>query len=123
MRVLSKFLRDESGFVLSSEMVLVGTLGVVGATVGLSAAARSVNDELTEMAFAIRSLDQSYSYQGFSSGTAWTAGSEYTQPPVEESLAALREQIERDREAVERGAPEDPSEEETPRRRRRPRTP
>lgn len=101
MRLWNALLRDETGFVLSSEVALVGTLGVLGATVGLSAAASAVNDELAEMAFAFRSLDQSYSYQGTSSGSAWTAGSAYQQPPVEESLARLREKIAADQERME----------------------
>lgn len=89
MRTLHELWRDESGAVLSAEVVLLGTLGVIGATVGLSALSKSVNDELTELAFAIRSLDQSYGYEGMKGCRAWTAGSSYVQQPVEESLAEL----------------------------------
>lgn len=74
MRTLHELWRDESGAVLSAEVVLLGTLGVIGATVGLSALSKSVNDELTELAFAIRSLDQSYGYEGMKGCRAWTAG-------------------------------------------------
>ncbi len=103
MSLWNAFFTDESGFVVSSEAILVGTVGVVGATVGLSAASKAINDELAEAAFAIRSLNQSYSFQGTSSPNAWTAGSQYTQPPVDESLKQLRQQIERDQ---RQGSPE-----------------
>ncbi|QDU36188.1 hypothetical protein Mal4_04720 [Maioricimonas rarisocia] len=89
MQTLRELWRDECGAVLSAEVVLLGTLGVIGATVGLSALSKSVNDELTELAFAVRSLDQSYGYKGMKGCGSWTAGSCYTQPPVEESLAEL----------------------------------
>ena len=47
MNIFTRFLQDERGFVLSAEAVLLGTVGVIGATVGLGAVAESVNDELT----------------------------------------------------------------------------
>jgi hypothetical protein len=102
MHALKALWFDESGFVLSAEAVAVGTLGVVGAAVGAGAVARSVNAELEETAFALRSLDQSYSIPGQKIGNAFTAGSAFTQKPVAESHAELRKQIERDRAAEEK---------------------
>lgn len=101
MRCFNLLTADEAGFVLSSELVLLGTLGVIGATVGLSAAARSVNEELTELAFAFRSLDQSYHVEGTRSCRAWTAGSEFIQQDKEESIAELCASIEADEEILE----------------------
>jgi hypothetical protein len=83
--------RDDSGLVLSAETVLLGTLGVIGATVGLSMASSAVNDELTETAFAIRALDQSYAVNGRMGTGAYVAGSRFTQRPVAESHAALQQ--------------------------------
>ncbi len=94
MNLFTQLLRDEYGFVLSAEMALLGTVGVIGAAVGMSAVAKSVNDELTEVAMAFRSLDQSYQIAGASGCGACTAGSCYTQPPVEESLRKLSAEIE-----------------------------
>lgn len=102
MRALKALWIDESGFVLSAELVAVGTLGVVGAAVGAGAVARSVNAELEETAFALRSLDQSYSIPGQKIGNAFVAGSSFTQKPVAVSHAELRKQIERDRAAEEK---------------------
>ncbi len=95
MNLFMQLLRDECGFVLSAESVLLGTVGVIGATVGISAVARSVNDELTDVAMAIRSLDQSYRIEGISGCGACVAGSCYEQRPVKESLRELREEVER----------------------------
>jgi len=93
---------DESGMILSAEAALLGTVGIVGATVGLSAARHSVNEELKEMAFAFRSLDQSFAFQGEKSEFAWTAGSSYRQPPIADSHQELREQIERQEKKADR---------------------
>ena len=94
--LLNDLWRDDTGAVLSSELVLVGTLGVVGATVGLNAISTAVNEELEDVAFAIRSLDQSYEIRGVKGCGAWTAGSVFHQEPVKESLRELDAQIDRD---------------------------
>ncbi|HVJ87723.1 MAG TPA: hypothetical protein VM452_18825 [Caulifigura sp.] len=101
MRTLKALWRDESGLVLSAEAVAVGTLGVVGAAVGAGAVARSVNAELEETAFALRSLDQSFSIPEQRSHGAFVAGSSFTQKPVKEAHEELRKQIEHDRAAEE----------------------
>ncbi|QDT39165.1 hypothetical protein [Stratiformator vulcanicus] len=90
MRILKDLWSDDAGVLLSAEAVVLGTVGVVGATVGLNMMANSINAELKETAFAIRSLDQSYHVEGHATSTAWTAASGYTQPPVEKSLRELR---------------------------------
>jgi len=89
MRLFHALWHDEAGAVLTAEMVLVGSVAVLGATVGLSTVATAVNEELKEFGYAIRSLDQSYGFVGQSSCRAWTAGSYYTQPRVEVALAEL----------------------------------
>lgn len=81
--------KDEAGAVLTAEVVLVGTVAVLGAVVGLNAASTAVDEELKEFASAIRSLDQSYAYLGHQSCRAWSAGSYYRQPDVEQSLSEL----------------------------------
>jgi Flp pilus assembly pilin Flp len=89
MQIIRELWRDDSGAVLTAEVVLVGTIAVLGATVGLTTVATAVNEELKEVGFAIRSLDQSYGYVGQSSCRAWTAGSYYIQQPVDVSLREL----------------------------------
>jgi hypothetical protein len=89
MQLLNALWHDEAGAVLTAETVLVGSVAVLGATVGLSTVSTAVNEELKEFGYAIRSLDQSYGFVGQSSCRAWTAGSYYTQPRVEVALAEL----------------------------------
>ncbi len=94
--------QDQTGAVVSAELVLLATLGVVGAVVGLKAASRAVNEELLDVACALRSLDQSYCYSGFRSCGAWSAGSRFVQEPAEKSVAQLRRWAERERQRLER---------------------
>lgn len=89
MKFMRDLWRDDGGAVLTAEAVLVGSVAVLGVTVGLSTVATAVNEELKEFSYAIRSLDQSYGFVGQSSCRAWTAGSYYTQPKVEVALAEL----------------------------------
>lgn len=89
MHLFSRLWKDEHGILLSAEAVVVGTVAVVGLTAGLSVVAKSVNEELQDVAFAIRSLDQSYSIPGQKSCGAMTAGSSFKQEPVEKSLDEL----------------------------------
>lgn len=97
MNLLNALWRDECGYVMSAEAAMLGTVGVLGATVGLNMAGTAVNDEMTEMAYSFRSLDQSYAYQGTCSCRAWTAGSCYIQPPVNQSIQELCAAYEPDR--------------------------
>lgn len=90
MSLWREFWKDESGAVVSTELVAVGTVAVVGGTVGLNQVRTSLNGELQEMAFSVRSLNQSYAVAGQASCRAWTAGSCYVQPDAEQSIAELR---------------------------------
>ena len=94
MNLLNNFWRDEAGLVMSAELVMLGTVGILGATVGLSAASTAINDEMVEFSHAIRSLDQSYHIEGHQSCRAWSASSSYRQQDVAASIAYLCGQIE-----------------------------
>ena len=94
MNLFAKLWHDEAGLLLSAEAVVVGTVAVVGLTTGLTVVAKSVNEELQD-AFAIRSLDQSYSIPAIEGCGAKTAGSSFQQEPVKESLAELTVVIEK----------------------------
>jgi hypothetical protein len=58
---------DEAGVILSAELVLVGTILVVGMIVGLVELQCSVVDELNDLGEAIGSVNQSYIYSGVAS--------------------------------------------------------
>ena len=55
---------DEAGVILSAEIVLVGTILVIGMIVGLVELQCSVVDELNDLGEAIGSINQSYQYTG-----------------------------------------------------------
>ena len=55
---------DEAGVILSAELVLVGSILVVGMIVGLVELQCSVVDELNDLGDAIGAVNQSYAYSG-----------------------------------------------------------
>ena len=63
--MLRKLFSDESGVIISAELVLVLTVAVLAMVVGLSEIAVAVNTELNDLSNAIGALDQSYSFTGF----------------------------------------------------------
>ncbi len=95
MRLVSKLWHDEAGILLSAEAVVVGTVAVVGLTAGMSVVATSVNEELRDVGYAIRSLDQSYTIPAQKGCGAMTAGSSFKQAPVKESLNKLEQVFEK----------------------------
>jgi len=80
---------DESGSVLTAETALLGTIGVVGAGVGLHMAGDSLDQELRDVSRSIRHLDQSYEVAGFQGCRSQTAGSSFHQEDVKNSLHRL----------------------------------
>ncbi len=85
--MLKNFWNDENGFVISAELVLVLTIAVIGIIVGLSHVAMAVNSELSDIAQAIGSLDQSFGVSGYSCctvnsiPTAFSASSNFDDAP------------------------------------------
>ncbi len=67
--MLMNLLNDESGVIISAELTLVLTIGVLAMIVGLSEVAVAVNTELNDVSNAIGSLSQSYCYTGFYSSS------------------------------------------------------
>jgi hypothetical protein len=68
------FLRNEDGFLLSSEALLIATITIIGLIVGLVAIRDSVVQELGDFGQAIGLLNQSYTYTGVSDLTSMTWG-------------------------------------------------
>lgn len=62
--LLTKLFRDEAGFVVSSELILVATIGVISLVVGLAEISHGVNQELEDVGSAVGSFQQSYIYRG-----------------------------------------------------------
>ena len=75
MHLFTHLLEDEAGFVVSSELVLVATLLVLGMIVGLSEVRNSVVQELTDLGQTFGTVNQSYSFNGVAGHVSSTAGS------------------------------------------------
>ncbi|MCR9200093.1 MAG: hypothetical protein NXI04_15770 [Planctomycetaceae bacterium] len=90
MNLVQRFWSDEDGVILSMETVLLGTIGVLGLTTGLSFLASAVNAELEDLGSAIRGVDQSFAVEGGQNCAGSTAGSSYQQMSVQETLLDMR---------------------------------
>ena len=75
--MLRQLWNDEAGFIISSELILVATILVIGMIVGLSQVQTAVVQELADVASAIGHLNQSYGFRGFSGCKAVTLGSTF----------------------------------------------
>ena len=83
--MLKNLWNNESGFILSAELVLVLTIGVIGVITGLAHIQLALVQELNDVAGAIGSIDQSFNFVGFkccegkNTGklTSATAGSQF----------------------------------------------
>ncbi len=60
MNILTALKNDENGFIVSAELVLVGTILVLGMIVGLTELSYGVNEELEDVGSAIGSINQTY---------------------------------------------------------------
>lgn len=73
--LLIAFIRDEAGFIISAELVLVATIAVLSMVVGLSEIAHAVNQELEDVASAFGALNQTFRYSGLDGHSGGLAGS------------------------------------------------
>jgi len=78
MRMLRRIWKDESGFVVSTELVLIATILVIGMITGLVSVRDQVVQELEDVAVAIGNINQSYEYYGLTGCAAATSGSDFT---------------------------------------------
>ena len=74
MSLIKRLWKDEAGFVVSTELILVATLVVIGMVVGLSTVRDSVTNELADVAGAIDDVNQSYSIEGVQGHAVAIAG-------------------------------------------------
>ncbi len=62
MNLINTLKNDENGFVVSAELVLVGTILVLGMIVGLTELSFNVNQELEDVGSGIGAINQTYYY-------------------------------------------------------------
>lgn len=62
--MVRSFWNDESGFLVSAELVLISTILIIGLVVGLIEIEGAILHELNDVGEAIGSLNQSFSFPG-----------------------------------------------------------
>lgn len=78
MSLIKRLWRDDAGFVVSMELVMVATIAVLGLVVGMTAIRDATISELSDVAGAFQDLNQSYVWRGVQGHSAATSGSDYT---------------------------------------------
>ena len=73
--LFNNLMNDEAGFIVSAELVIIATVGVLAMIVGLSEVAMNVNHELEDVGSAFGSLNQSVHVQGTAGHYANVGGS------------------------------------------------
>ncbi|MEK6259246.1 MAG: hypothetical protein AABP62_11580 [Planctomycetota bacterium] len=79
----NELVENESGVILSAELILIVTIAVLGIVTGLACLQQAIVNELRDVALAFTGLDQSYatpSYRGcwkWGGRTSWSAGSSF----------------------------------------------
>lgn len=73
--MLLQLVHDDRGFVVSSELVLVATIVVIGMVAGLTTVRDQTIQELADVADAVSEVRQSYSYSGATAHASSSAGS------------------------------------------------
>lgn len=63
--MLRNFRKDESGFLVSTELVFIATICVIGLVTGLVEIQAAVIGELNDVGDAIGALNQSFFFSGF----------------------------------------------------------
>ena len=77
MNILNALKNDENGFVVSAELVLVGTILVLGMIVGLTELSYGVNEELEDLGSGIGAINQTYYFTLGSGRKGTVVGSTY----------------------------------------------
>jgi Flp pilus assembly pilin Flp len=77
--MLRAFWKDEAGFIISTELVLVATICVIGLITGLVEVQYSLVGELNDVSESVGALNQTYTITGF---TAYKTGTGNVKGPV-----------------------------------------
>ncbi len=75
--LMAQLTNDETGFIVSAELVLVATIAVLSMVVGLSEVSHNINQELEDVGSAFGSINQSFSVSGLEGYEGWISGSSF----------------------------------------------
>lgn len=67
-RLAIQLFRDEVGVVVTAEIIIITTVGLLSLIAGWNAVSNALASELGDVANSVAALDQSYSYRGISAG-------------------------------------------------------
>jgi len=70
-------LNDERGFVVSTELILLATIAVIGSIVGITSVRDAMISELSDVAGSVQDLNQCYSFNGITGHSSSTCGSDF----------------------------------------------
>lgn len=81
MKTFQRLWRDDAGFVVSTELILVATILVIGIVAGLNAVRNGVTNELADVSAAVDQLNQGHSVNGVVGHSASVAGWSFSDQP------------------------------------------
>ena len=76
--LLTALYNDDAGFIVSAELILVATIGVIALVVGLSEVSYNINEELEDVGSGVGHVNQSYRVSATSGHKAVFFGSQFT---------------------------------------------
>jgi Flp pilus assembly pilin Flp len=76
-KLFTALVNDEAGFIVSAELILIATIGVLSLVVGLTEVASAINQELEDVASAFGSVNQTFCYRGLKGCSGHTVGSSF----------------------------------------------
>lgn len=75
--VVAQLIQDEAGFIVSAELILIGTIAVLAMVVGLSEVSININNELHDVASAFGAMNQSFRANGMNGHGGSSSGSNF----------------------------------------------
>ncbi len=78
LKGLRRFWNDEAAFVISSELVIVGTIVTIGMIAGLTSLRDQIVQEFADGGEALARTNHSYYYHGYETDAGVVAGSQFT---------------------------------------------
>ena len=69
-----QLLRDEAGVIVTPEIIIITTVGLLSLIAGWNAVSQALAFELTDVANSVGALNQSYSYRGIRAGRHASSG-------------------------------------------------
>jgi Flp pilus assembly pilin Flp len=85
--LLVRFWSDESGAIVATEYLLLGSVVVVGGVSGMTAVRDSVNDEYKEFGNSVREVRQTYSKPAMKGGSGSVGGTTVINPTANGAVA------------------------------------